>query len=118
MANSLLSCLTNGEKLYADYKKTRLKDRSKGLFDTIHKTSGYSKKKSKKKKDDVDFAKIKDKFTKCIEVGRIRDYVMKKLFSFDLTDMPYFLLSKDGNYLTGNIKKAELQSLSRDNSPF
>ena len=35
IADSLLNCFEKGEELYKDYRKTRLVERTKGLFDTF-----------------------------------------------------------------------------------
>jgi hypothetical protein len=107
IADSLLNCFEKGEELYKDYRKTRLVERTKGLFDTIHRV--HFKKKKILKENKPDLSKLKGEFSRYIEVARARNYDLRKLLSYEVTDKPYFL-SPDGCYLTKG-KKSELQSL-------
>ena len=107
IADSLLDCFEKGEELYKDYRKTRLVERTKGLFDTIHRV--HFKKKKILKENKPDLSKLKGEFSRYIEVARARNYDLRKHLSYEVTDKPYFL-SPDGCYLTKG-KKSELQSL-------
>ena len=107
IADSLLNCFEKGEELYKDCRKTRLVERTKGLFDTIHMV--HFKKKKILKENKPDLSKLKGEFSRYIEVARARNYDLRKLLSYEVTDKPYFL-SPDGCYLTKG-KKSELQSL-------
>lgn len=107
MSGSLLNCFETGDELYKEYRQTRLVERTKGLFDTIHKIHSKKKKCSNENKPDLN--KVKADFTRCIEVARTRNYDVQKLLSYELTDKPYFL-SPDGCYLSKS-NKSELQSL-------
>ena len=61
------------------------------------------------KENKPDLSKLKGEFSRYIEVARARNYDLRKLLSYEVTDKPYFL-SPDGCYLTKG-KKSELQSL-------
>ena len=44
VSSSLLNCFEKGEELYKDYRQTRVVERTKKLFDTIHKQCKKKKK--------------------------------------------------------------------------
>ena len=62
IADSLLNCFEKGEELYKDYRKTRLVERTKGLFDTIHRV--HFKKKKILKENKPDLSKFKGEFSR------------------------------------------------------
>ena len=72
ITDSLLNCFEKGEELYKDYRKTRLVERTKGLFDTIHRV--HFKKKKILKENKPDLSKLKGEFSRYIEVARARNY--------------------------------------------
>ena len=113
MSNSLLKCFETGDAYYDSYRQTVLVDKTKGIFDTIHRTHQRRGKKGKANNSSgekvIDLTKLNSEFTRVVDIARSRNYNVKDLFTYEISDMPYFLCP-DGNYLSKS-NKSELQSL-------
>ena len=67
----LLNCFVTGEAIYQPFRKERLVDHSKGLFDEIHHVKIHKKKKPENEKK-IDLSKIKAQFSRYVEIARTR----------------------------------------------
>ena len=77
----LLQVLELGEKAYAEFRKCRLQDKSKKLFDTIPKT-----------RIKIDLGKETNFFTRHVEYARSRQYDVNHPLTYEIISMP--LLNK------------------------
>ena len=107
-ASSLLNCMERGENDYLDYRKSRIIDKNKSLFDTI--SFKTNRKKNKRTKKSFDLTKVHAEFTRTIDIAQVRGYSVRNLLSYELTLTSHFL-TKEG-FLTKS-PKSELLELMR-----
>ena len=105
----LLNCIEKGEDMYQEYRRSRLVDRSKKLFDVISCQRTKTKKAVTEKP--VDLNKVQADFVRVIDIARCRGYNVRNLLSYEITTTSYFLTTADG-YLT-KAAKFELLPLLR-----
>ena len=108
----LLSCIDEGEVRYKEFIRTRFEEKTKKIFDTIPKTRVT---KTKRKKDEIpDIKKETISFMRSIDQGRLRQYNIQDLMSFEITNTSFFLTKE--NYLKKGIKSemgTELKKMTK-----
>ena len=104
-ADFLLNCIERGENSYQDFRKTRMIDKSKKLFDTIPKMSIKEGSTTYKR---TDINKVSLTSLKYIDYARLRGYSVEKLLSYKLVDKSLFLTKDD------YLRKSEKSELVRE----
>ena len=89
----LLECISDGDKAYNDFVKSRLESHQKQLFDVIPKTMNKTILSTKKKNVDVHLETTKA--LRYIDFARARGYDLSSVFKCELSEIPFFLV-KDG----------------------
>ena len=107
-ASSLLNCMERGENDYLDYRKSRIIDKNKFLFDTI--SFKTNRKKNKRTKKSFDLTKVQAEFTRTIDIARVRGYSVRNLLSYELTPTTHFLTKEE---FLSKSPKSELLELVR-----
>ena len=101
----LIDCIKQGKERYDEYKKDRLENKTKKLFDKIP----HSKKSRKSSSTNQKIDKKKEIIaaTRSIDYARLRQYNISSLLEYELTSIPFFL-TKDGY-----LKKSQKYKLSK-----
>ena len=89
----LLECISDGDKAYNDFAKSRLESHHKQLFDVIPKTMNKTILSTKKKNVNVHLETTKA--FRYIEFARARGYDLSSVCKCELSEIPFFLV-KDG----------------------
>ena len=85
----LLNVIAIGESAYAEFRKTRLEEKTAQIFDNIPKTRISTKLSAKKNKSDI--IKETANFIRNIDYARLRNYNIANLLKYEMTK--YIFLS-------------------------
>ena len=99
----LVNCMQIGEDAYQKYIKQRFIEKSKQLFDVIHKT--FKRKKVSVATKSPDIQKENLKALKFIDYARLRNYNVEELLKYELASTSFYL-TKDN--LLRKTQKSEL----------
>ena len=89
----LLNVIAIGESAYAEFRKTRLEEKTAQIFDNIPKTRISTKLSTKKNKSDI--IKETANFMRNINYARLRYYNIANLLKYGMTSTSFYLTKDD-----------------------
>ena len=107
-SNYLLSCHEGGEKLYLEYRRERIIDKTKKIFDCIPKPKTKKSKGHKEVDKDINIEAESLTMARTLDVARVHSYDIKKLFCYEIVASSFFLVK--GQYL----RKADKSEIIRE----